>query len=156
MIEKLKALLDGFDITKILPDIEKLLGDVQPVLRFAVMIGPVCLLILGLLYLLIPTREANYHFGYRCFYGMGSPNAWKTTQRLVGTLWTVMGIGLLIVMTLLTGKFASNSVDASISDAIRYILWEIGLVAASCVLVDVIMACLYDRKGNRRGKKNRE
>lgn len=153
MIEKIKALLDGLDLQKIMPEMESFLGKVQPVLRFAVLIGPACLLILGILYLLVPTREANYHFGYRCFYGMGSQNAWKMTQRIVGALWTAMGIILLVVMTMFSARFASASVEEAVASAIRYILWEIGLIALSCVAVDITMAILYDRNGNRRGKK---
>lgn len=153
MIEKIKGLLDGFDIMKILPEMESFLGHVQPVLRFAVLIGPVCLLILGLMYLLVPTREANRHFGYRCFYGMGSQNAWKMTQRIVGVVWTAMGIIMIVVMTLFSAKFATAEVSDAVAKAIRYVLWEIGLIALSCIAVDITMAVLYDRNGNRRGKK---
>lgn len=152
-MEKLKALMDGFDIAKILPQMEAFLGHVQPVLRFAVLIGPVCLLVLGLLYLIFPTREANRVWGYRCFYGMGSPEAWKTTQRIVGIAWTVMGIILLSVMAVFSARFSSAAVEESVTFAIKCVLWEIGLVAVSCVGFDITMAVLFDRYGNRRGRK---
>ena len=152
-MEKLKALMDGFDIAAILPKMEELVGHAQPVLRFAVLAGPVCLLVLGILYLLVPTREANRYFGYRCFFGMGSSNAWKMTQKIVGIAWTALGLMLLCVMAALSGRFSSDALEQSAMLAVRCILWEIGLVALSCIGVDVAMGILFDRNGKRRRKK---
>ena len=78
-IESIKSLMDGFDPAALLPDLSDLFGSLATLCRFAVMIGPVVLLVLGLAYLFLSPREANYYFGYRCYFGMGSVQAWRFT-----------------------------------------------------------------------------
>ena len=58
-IEDLKGLLDGFDPAALLPELDSLLGALTVVIRFAVLVGPVVLLVLGLGYLFAAPREAN-------------------------------------------------------------------------------------------------
>ena len=152
-IESIKAIMDGFDPASLLPNLSEVFESLAPVCRFAVMVGPIVLLLLGLAYLFLSPREANYYFGYRCYYGMGSPNAWKMSQRLAGIVWAALGLVLLCVMAFLSGQFSADAMDQSVSLAIRCILWEIGLVAVSCVGIDVTMAILFDRNGRRRRKK---
>ena len=47
-VESIKALLDGFDPATLLPDLSGLFGSLETVCRWAVMIGPVILLVLGM------------------------------------------------------------------------------------------------------------
>ena len=47
-MEAIKSLLSDFDLSAILPDLPKLLGGLELLLRVAVLIGPLCLLGLGL------------------------------------------------------------------------------------------------------------
>ncbi len=102
--------MDGFDPAALLPDLSKVFGNLAAVCRFAVMIGPVVMLALGLAYLFLSPKEANYYFGYRCYYGMGSVNAWRFTQRLAGLVLSLLG-GLLVVMMLwISSSFASMEV----------------------------------------------
>ena len=76
-IESIKAVLDGFDPATLLPDLSKVFDTLAPVCRFAVLIGPVVLLLLGLSYLILSPKEANHYLGYRCYFGMGSEYAWR-------------------------------------------------------------------------------
>lgn len=71
-IASIKSVMDGFDPASLLPDLSKVFGSLVGVCRVAVMIGPVIALILGLAYLFLAPKEANYYFGYRCYFGMGS------------------------------------------------------------------------------------
>ena len=50
-IASIKKIMDGFDPAALLPDLSDLFGSLSTLCRFAVMIGPVVLLILGLAYL---------------------------------------------------------------------------------------------------------
>ena len=52
-IESIKALLDGVDPAALLPDLSGLFGSLETVCRWAVMIGPVILLVMGLAYLFL-------------------------------------------------------------------------------------------------------
>ena len=105
MMDKLLSLLDGLDIAKLLPEVDSLLGKLALVLRLCLLIGPVIMLVLGLIYLLIPPKEANYKAGFRTYWGMGSLQAWRFTQRLGGLVFSAMGLVFLIVMLVISGGF---------------------------------------------------
>ena len=90
-IDSIKATMDGFDPASLLPDLQKLFDSLAPVCKFAVMIGPILLLIFGACYLFLAPKEANWYFGYRCYFGMGSEYAWRSTQRMAGLLFGGLG-----------------------------------------------------------------
>ena len=150
MVDKLKSLFDGIDLAELLPKLDAVLGKVYPLLRLCLLIGPFCLLVLGLAYFFLSPREANRFFSYRCFFGMGSPEAWRTCQKLAGLVWSLMGAVMLVVMAIVSSDFGGMATDAAVVKTITCILWELGLVALSCVVIDLTMAVLYNRRGERR------
>ena len=81
--ETLKSLINDFDPMKLIPDLGNLLGWLELAVRISVMAGPVILLVLGLWYLILPPKEANHFAGYRFYWGMGSVDAWRFTQRML-------------------------------------------------------------------------
>ena len=91
MVDFLKSLLSGFDPAMLVPDLTAMLENLDVALRVVVLAGPLCLLGLGLLYLLAPPAEANHIFGYRHYWGMSSVDAWQFTQRTAGYVWTGLG-----------------------------------------------------------------
>ena len=97
-MDAIKELLTNFDLSNFLPKIDTVMGWVTLLLRLAVMAGPVIILVLGLLYFFAPPKEANHRFGFRCYLGMGSVDAWLFTQRLAGIALGVLGLALSIVM----------------------------------------------------------
>ena len=154
-MEAIKSLLSDFDLAKILPDLEKLLGGMEMLLRVAVLVGPICLLGLGLWYLLAPIPEANHLAGYRCFWGMSSVEAWLFTQRTAGLVWTVLGAALTIVMALRANGYRDLEYEEAIWGAIRSLGVELVLVIASIIVVNFTVFVAFDRKGYRRRKKRR-
>ena len=98
--EALKALFEEFDLAAFLPDLTNVLGWVEMLLRIAVMVGPMLLLLFGLIYLLAPPKEANHGLGYRFWWGMASLDAWQFNQHLAGLVWTGLGLVLTIIMAL--------------------------------------------------------
>ena len=90
--EALKVLFEEFDLAAFLPDLSDVMGWVEMLLRIAVMAGPLLLLLFGLLYLLIPPKEANHGLGYRFWWGMSSLDAWQFTQHLAGLVWSGLGV----------------------------------------------------------------
>ena len=151
-IDDLKTLMDGFDPASLLPEIDTIVGNVEIAARIAVMIGPIILLILGLAYIFLSPKEANYYFGYRCYFGMGSVNAWRFTQRLAGIVWGVLGLVLTGVMLLICGSFRGMEIVDLLWKAVKCVLWEAGLIAVSCLVINTAAALRYDRKGERRRK----
>ena len=151
-IEDLKTLMDEFDPAVLLPELDTVVGKVELVARIAVLAGPVILLLLGLAYLLVSPKEANYHFGYRCYFGMGSVEAWRFSQRLAGAVWAVLGLVLSVVMLLICNGFAGQEIMDILGSAVKCLLWEVGVVAVSCLVINGLVAARYDAKGYRRNK----
>jgi uncharacterized membrane protein len=148
--EDIKVLMDNFDPASLLPDLSTVVGKVEFITRIAVMIGPILLLTLGILYFFASPREANYRFGYRCYFGMGSEEAWRFTQRFAGLIWAVLGLVLTIVMLILTGSFAGEPIMDIIGKGVKCLLWEGGLILVSILLINTMVMLCYDRKGMRR------
>lgn len=154
-IETIKELMDAFDPAALLPDISEIFGSLATVCRIAVMIGPIVLLALGLAYLFLSPKEANHYFGYRCYFGMGSVNAWRFTQRMAGMLLGGLGLILTLVMFSISGSFAQMEVTAMVWKAIECLIWEAVLAFLANLSINVTAAIRYDRKGIRRRTKKK-
>lgn len=152
-IASLKDILNNFDPTAFLPDLSTLPGKVELAARIAVLIGPLVLLGLGLLYFLAPPKEANYTFGFRTHRGMASVEAWQFTQKVAGIAWSVLGLGLAIVMAILCSGFRNLEVMDMVTKAAIYILWEIGLLILCGIVIRILVVVFFDGKGSRREKK---
>ena len=148
--ETLRDLIQNFDPAAFLPDLSSLPGVVELVCRIAVLAGPVILLALGLMYLLVPAREANHSFGYRCFFGMGSVRAWMFTQKLAGVIWSVLGLGMTMVMALICNGYRTLPLMDMVMSAVECLFWQIILVACSYVVVHLTVFVFFNRKGKRR------
>ena len=148
--EDIKVLMDNFDPAALLPDLTTVVGKVEFITRIAVMAGPVVLLTLGILYFFAAPKEANYRFGYRCYFGMGSEEAWRFTQRFAGLVWGVLGLVLTVVMLIITGSFAGNPIMDIIGKGAKCLLWEGGLILVSILGINFTAMLCYDRKGLRR------
>lgn len=151
-IDSLKALLDDFNPALFLPELDTLLGKIETFLRIAVMIGPVVMLVLGLMYLFLAPKEANHSFGYRCYFGMGSVEAWQFTQKLAGLVWGGLGLILVIIMALIVNRYRVMDAEAMVWSAVRCILWEAGLTIASVLGINITVMYFFDRNGDRRSR----
>ena len=150
LIDKLVGLVDEFDPASLIPQLDTVIGWVEMFARLCVMAAPVILLALGLWYLFLPPKEANHIAGYRFYYGMGSVEAWLFTQKLAGLVWSGLGFVLTVVMALICAGFRGKEPVDMAGAAISCVLWELGLIAAGCIAIDVVVALRYDKEGNRR------
>ena len=151
-IEDFKGLMDGFEPASLLPELEPILGKLAMIARIAVLVGPAMLLVMGLLYFFASPKEANYYFGYRCYYGMGSVEAWQFTQSLAGIVWCALGLIFGIVMLVISGKFPQLETMDLLWKAAYCVLWEAGITALACIGINTLVAIRYDSKGNPRRK----
>jgi uncharacterized membrane protein len=126
------------------------------VCRIAVLIGPVVLLIMGLAYLLFSPKEANYYFGYRCYYGMGSVPAWRFTQRIAGIILGGLGLVLTGIMLVVSGGFATMQTMDMAWKALTCVLWEAGLSAVAILSINIIAAMTFDKRGEYRNRKKKK
>ena len=152
-IESIKELMDSFDPASLLPQLDSIFGKIELVCRILVMLGPVLLLVLGLIYLFLTPREANHHIGYRCYFGMGSVNAWRFTQRIAGIVFGGLGLILGIVMFIMIGTFRELPLEAMVWRSAKCLGWEAGLALAAHVGLWITTAIIFDRKGDPRRKR---
>ena len=152
-IDSIKAIMDGFDPASLLPELSEIFSTLPGICRFCVMAGPIVLLALGLAYLFFSPGEANWYFGYKCYYGMGSVYAWRFTQRFAGVVLGLSGLGLSIVMFVLTAGFADMEVTDMVWKALELLAWEAVFAFAANALIHITAALRFDRKGHHRRKK---
>ena len=151
-IETLKSMLEGFDLAAFLPKMDSVLGWVETLLRLFVMAGPLLILLFGLLYLLNPPKEANYVLGYRFWWSMASLDAWQFTHRLAGCIWSPLGLILTIVMAVICNGFRQMDPMQMAFNAAMCIVWELAVVALSCLVINIVVIVVFDRHGFRRSE----
>ena len=149
-IENIKPLMDGLDIAALLPDIMDIMNGIALLAQIALFLAPLILLGLGLYYFLLSPKEANFTTGYRCYYGMGSEEAWRFTQRLAGVIWTLAGITMTLGVVLLRYRFAALDLSQLMWTAIFCLLLQGAIVLVLRALIHFIVLLRYDRKGNKR------
>ena len=145
----LNKILD-FNYASLLPDMDMLLGILRVGMLGAVLVGPVALLIFGLLYLLRPAKEANYSFGFRTYFGMGSQEAWRFSQKIAGMLFTAIGGMMLLAMVIVVILFAEQDPFSVASTAFYCLFWQLISVLLAWLTTAVLAAIYFDADGGRR------
>ena len=87
--------LFNMDFTALVPNLNTMLGLIRFLLSLLLLAGPLALLILGFMYRFMAPPEANYKFGFRTYFGMGSVEAWRFSQRIAGIAFAALGLVLL-------------------------------------------------------------
>ncbi len=149
-LDFLKSFISDFDLMSILPDLADVMEWIVKGVNIALIIGPVLLAVLGLWYLLLPTREANHFVGYRFFWGMGSVKSWKFTQRFAGLVWLILGVRMALDAN---GNRASLEAMETIDlmyTAIEQIIRQVGAVVISCLVINLVVFIIFNFKGNVR------
>lgn len=150
-MEKITELLNSLgELGDLLPELEKVTGWVQWLISAAVRVGPVCILVLGLIYLLIPPKEANQTAGYRTYFGMGSVKAWRFTQLVAGIIMTVVGLVLFLIARKAVQGFDAMDLMAAGEKAFSLIKTQVICAAVIYVFMMVLTFVMFDRKGNPR------
>lgn len=153
VITDVKELMDGFDPANLLPNIDSIVGKVQLICTLAILIAPVIMLVLGLAYLFLSPKEANYYFGYRTTFGMGSVSAWRRTQRFAGLTFLALGLALTILMLLIAMTLGGREAMDMVSLSVKCLLWQGGLGLVAIAFINGSAAYTFDYNGNRRRKK---
>ena len=149
-MEKITELLNNFSLEKYVPKLDTLTGWVQWLISLAVRVGPICILILGLIYLLIPPKEANWKAGFRTYFGMGSVMAWNFTQRVAGVLMVPIGILLTIIAYANTSKFPAYDLMTVAQKAFGLVRFQVICALIIYVFMFVLTAVMFNRKGDCR------
>lgn len=154
--DSIKEAMDAFDPASLLPELSEIFGTLPAVCRFAVMIGPIVLLVLGLSYLFLSPKEANHYFGYRCYFGMGSVNAWRFTQRFAGVLLGGLGLVLTFAMQSISSGFAAMDVTDMVWKALDCLIWQAAAAFLANLIINLTAFIRFDRKGEYRKNKRKK
>ena len=149
-MEKITELLNNFTLEQYIPQLDTLMGWVQWLVSLAVRVGPICILVLGLIYLLIPPKEANRKAGFLTYFGMGSVIAWNVTQRLAGILMIPMGLILTIIAYKRIGEFSGYDMMTMANVAFQMVKTQVICALVIYVFMFLLTAVLFDRKGDCR------
>ena len=156
LIENLKVMVNEFDLANFIPAVDSILGWIEMLVRIFVLAAPICILVFGLCFLFLPPKEANHRAGYRTYFGMGSVAAWRFTQFIAGIVWGAIGLVLTIVMLLVVNGYRNMDMMDMVKSAITCVLWEIGCIVVGCLGINITAMVIFDRKGQRRGKKRKK
>ena len=149
-MNKITELMDKLDPSKLVPELEGLMGKAGSIAGWAVMIGPLLLLVLGLLYFFKAPKEANHSFGFRTYFGMGSIAAWRYTQRLAGMILGGLGIILTVIMGIICLTWGGKDTLQILDKAVSCLIWEVVLAAIAWGGIVLHISLRYDKDGNRR------
>ncbi len=152
-MDKIMEILGGFDIANILPEVNSTVGFIVLLARIVTFFIPLLILGLGLSYFLKPTPEANHTFGFRTYFGMGSVEAWRYSQRIGGFVYIILGgvmtLGALIAFIILLG----DSIPTVLTGCAACVVVEMIFVALTTLTLNIVISVRYDRDGYRRGKR---
>jgi len=149
-LDFLKSFISDFDLMSILPDLADVMEWIVKGVNIALIIGPVLLAILGLWYLLLPTREANHFVGYRFFWGMGSVKSWKFTQRFAGAVWLYLGVTMAMQANENRASLEAMETIDLMYKAIELIIHQVSAVIISCLAINLVVFIIFNFKGNVR------
>ena len=149
-MDEILSLLKEFDIANLLPELEVFSVQLEKFMRIIVLAGPLTILGLGLWYYLLPPREANHSAGFRTYFGMGSIAAWRYTQRIAGTGYTIAGFVLTVIMALIcNGYRGMDAMDMAVS-AFVCVIVELVLILGVWAGIQVMVYRKFDKDGNIR------
>jgi uncharacterized membrane protein len=152
--DAIKQLLQDFSfetfLEDLLPELAPLLEKTALLSRLLMLIGPFIILGMGLYYFLNAPKEANFRSGYRCYFGMGSVEAWRFSQRLAGGIWCLVGLGLAIWMALAGPKLVDMALLDRMGQMAFYIFCQAMALLLSRWIINLLVFLRYDAKGRRR------
>lgn len=149
-MDKLLSLFDNFDLTKILPDLQKLFSDIRTWAGLLVLIGPLVLLGVGLYYMFFTPREANHRTGFRTPFGMGSVSAWRFTQRIAGLVYAGLGLVLLVVMLIWKATWSGLDILPYVTKAVIALIVQGVLVLLAWLGLNIVPAVFFKWNGAPR------
>ncbi len=142
--------LFDLDLAKFVPEMPAFLGGLRALLVLAILIGPILLVTLGAMYLLRPAPEANFKYGFRTYFGMGSIEAWRFSQKIAGLAFGGLGAVLLLIMFIVVLTFFKKDLFQIANTAIVCLIWQAVLALIARITVSILCCIYFDRNGDRR------
>lgn len=132
----------------IVPELGSMLADMGFWLGAAVLAGPILLMLLGAYYYYLAPKEANHKAGYRTYYGMGSVDAWRFTQKFAGKVLGFLGVGLGAAAIVGCILMSSREPDAAVIYGLVILLAELVSVVIGYAVIETTVSRRFDADGN--------
>ena len=142
--------LFDMDFAALVPEMGAMLGFVRAILALFLLAGPLSMVVLGVMYLFMAPPEANYKFGFRTYFGMGSVEAWRFSQKIAGIAFGCLGLILLVIAIIVDFSFIGKDTYQIASTAMTTLLWQAGLALAARLTVGILAAVFFTADGSRR------
>ena len=146
----INSLLNDLDLTALVPELDTLTGWLQLLLQVAANVGPVTLLVMGIIYVVAPPKEATHKAGFRTYFGMGSIQAWRFSQLTCGAAIALLGLVLTIISLANSGGYAGMPIMEAALSAIELVKGQVISAAVLYVVMFIAMAVIFDRNGKCR------
>ena len=148
-MELITKLFD-IDFAALVPPLSVFLGLVRTLLALATLTAPITMLILAGLYLFRPAPEANYKYGFRTYYGMGSIEAWQFSQKIAGLAFGALGAFLLVAMLVVVLCFIGRDLLVVSKMTAISLLVQVVLILTARITVAILCKKFFDKDGMRR------
>lgn len=149
-MDDILSLLQDFDVTNFLPAPGDYISSLVGWVRFAVLLGPLILLGLGVWYYFWPPKEANHSVGFRTYWGMGSIKAWLFSQKLAGMSFMILGGVLLLLSLLISLTFNGSKAMGMINTALILVVIQLVLILGLCIVLNLLIYRAFDKDGKAR------
>jgi hypothetical protein len=83
---------------------------------------------------------------------MASLDAWQYTHKLVGLVWSGLGLVLTVIMALVCNAFRRMAPMDMVWSAVTCLGWELALTAIACIAINVQIVRVFDKDGFRRNE----
>ena len=142
--------LFDLDLSWLVPEIGGFMATVKFLMGLSMLAGPLLLIGFGLLYMFKPAEHANYRFGYRTYFGMGSTEAWQYTQRIAGLVFTALGGVLFIAMIVVMCFFGKHDLLQNVTTAAICLGIQAAVLLIARLVITIMVGVYFDGFGDRR------
>lgn len=149
-MDDILSLLQDFDVANFLPAPGDYINSLVGWVRFAVLLGPLILLGLGVWYYFWPPKEANHSVGFRTYWSMGSVKAWLFSQKLAGMSFMVLGGVLFVLSLLISLTFNGEKAMGMINTALVLVVIQLLLILGLCIVLNLLIYRAFDKDGKAR------
>lgn len=149
-MDDILSLLQDFDVANFLPAPGDYISSLVGWVRFAVLLGPLILLGLGVWYFFWPPKEANHSVGFRTYWSMGSVKAWLFSQKLAGMSFMVLGGVLFVLSLLISLTFNGEKAMGMINTALVLVVIQLLLILGLCIVLNLLIYRAFDKDGKAR------
>ncbi len=135
----MEAFLKDFDFALLLPELDTFLGQMRFFLGLFLTLGPLCMLIFGLLYYFKPTDSPASRWGFRSYWTSGSDKSWQFAQKIAGMIFMILGGALFLVGLIMSLFFGAMAPDAIANTVFVCVIIELILTLIVWISIQILV-----------------